>query len=105
MDFMECLECAVQSGSPILCPICLHNRTAMERLEAENAALRDALRMRPTPAQLADAALGFDHSFGLMSGEDQKQLMHQAEWWLTSWQHVFRAALAKTEGEGDAAPV
>lgn len=73
-----------------------------ERAEAALAtARRDALievaNMKPTREQIANAAMGYDHSFGLMTPATQENLMHRAGWWLNAWQHVIRALANEAE--------
>lgn len=84
MGFMECAECARKLGSPVLCQSCLNNRSEIERLEAENAALRDALRFY---ANLPDS---WTISAGPAIAYGSLRLLGE----------TARAALAKTEGEG-----
>jgi hypothetical protein len=31
LEFKECRECASKSGTPLLCPSCIQNRTTIER--------------------------------------------------------------------------
>lgn len=38
--FRECSVCARQSGSPTLCPSCLHNRDVINRLQDTNTNIR-----------------------------------------------------------------
>lgn len=64
-----------------------------KELRAEVERLTDVLEQKPTDAQKCSAALSYDHSFGLMSKENQKMLIWQAGEWLTAWQKEIRAAL------------
>ena len=33
LEFIECPTCAAKSGTPALCPSCLHNREVISRLQ------------------------------------------------------------------------
>lgn len=35
LEFMECESCSQKPGSPTLCPSCLHNRRAIDKLSLE----------------------------------------------------------------------
>ena len=43
---------------------------------------------KPTDAQIADACLSYDHSFGLMDEDQQKRLRFEAREW---WRSIARA--------------
>lgn len=64
---------------------------------ARRDALLEVANMKPTREQIANAAMGYDHSFGLMTPAEQENLMHRAGWWLNAWQHVIRALANEAE--------
>lgn len=41
--------------------------------------------VEPTPAQIASACMSFDHGFGLLSKEEQAQMMRDAREWKIAW--------------------
>lgn len=45
--------------------------------------------MKPTIEQLANACLGYDHSFGLATDEQRNDLMKKALWWFQAWEHTI----------------
>jgi len=47
-EFRECAECATKTGSPVLCPACLHNRELVHDLQV-------ARRNAESAAQVAEA--------------------------------------------------
>ena len=44
-EFMECGVCDEKTGSPILCPVCLHNRRLIGKQKGALATLREKINL------------------------------------------------------------
>lgn len=46
LEYKECAECAAKPGSPPLCAACLHNRTMIDRLQANRPEPRSLVELK-----------------------------------------------------------
>lgn len=84
---------ACLSDDPVAAIKADYERRMLAAIEATSA--DDWLNYQPTDADLANAALSYDHGFWLLDEQEQRHMMNKAKFWLHAWQNTIRALIQK----------